>query len=859
MNSSEPMPSVQSLCCRFKLPCCAVIAIVFGNGTALAEEINPLRFLKTHCVRCHGAEEQKSDRRFDALQIRVETQQDAWDWEDVLDAINRGDMPPEGESQPAGSEKLAMVSWITSQLASHANRTHETAPKLRRLNAAEYRNTIRDLLHIQMDSFNPTADFPPDEEIDGFRNNSNALILSDFLLEKYLAAATASVEKAIRFGEPPAKIKKVFLPNDMCDRKFHFRPQIWFVTNPDGEHVTIGHGDRESVRVCDTRFKGVPADGFYTIRIDATALGRINRYDSELLGIDPAEPLKAEIVVTNGSIGKPENRTNASDRTVARIPLADDDRKTYKVRVWMDKGFVPVIVFGNGPQPIKGILRRIGEKYHRESMTSNWWTGDTEPAEEKDQYFSDVYEGPRIRIFSMEIEGPEYEQWPIESHEAIFGPTPIEAEQIDPVQVVENFATQAFRRPLLPGERDRYVSAYRNWLRSGLDPEAAIKATLSTILTSPHFLYIQQPWDKVPSDSATVGFEAARQFSLASRLSYFLWSSMPDEELLSLAAKGELDEPEQLQRQLNRMLDDSRSKAFADQFTDSWLRLAKLGAMPPDEKKFRVFYRRRLKDLMKEETRHFFQYMLQENRPLDDFIDSDYTFANRYLADLYQIGPVQGEQLRKVSLPKGSLRGGLLGHASILTATSNGVETSPVVRGIWVLENLLGAPPAPPPPDVDPLEPDTRGATTIREQLQKHREIETCAECHRKIDPIGFALESFDPIGQERTLYEYGKGKPTQPVDTSGKLPSGPAFDDVIGLRKVLLNRRNQFVRCLTEKMLIYALGRELSFADRRTVDNIIQDLNERGGGLRDLVELIVASDAFRDSQGDTLAAMDQR
>ena len=826
-----------------------LLVFMLGVGNSFAAEIDPLRFIKSHCVRCHGETEQKSDRRFDRLKGQILTQQEAWDWEEVVDVLNRGDMPPEGEPQPANSERLAMVDWITFNLASHAEHNQEPIPELRRMNAAEYRNTVRDLLHLQMDSFDPTGEFPPDEEVDGFQNISDGLILSDFLLEKYLAAASASVEKAVRFGERPPKIKEIFLPDEMCDRKFHFRPQIWFVTNPEGEHVTIGHGDRESVRVCDTRFAGVPADGFYTIRIDATALGRINRYDPEILGIDPEEPLKAELIVTNPAIGQPDNRTNVSDRTIARIPLADNDRQTYEVRTWIDKGFVPIIVFGNGPQPIKGILRRIGEKYHREVMTSNWWTGDTKPAEKKDDYLSDVYEGPRVRIFSMEIEGPEYDQWPLPSHQAIFGESQIEPAEIDPVKIIERFATRAFRRPLLVSERDRYVQAYHKWSDSGMDPEAAIKATLATILTSPHFLYIQQPWSESPvaaPTSATLSVEAASQYSLASRLSYFLWSSMPDEELLTAAEQGTLNTSTELRQQLMRMLRDDRSISFADHFTDSWLRLSKLGAMPPDEKKFRVYYRRRLRDLMKNETRLFFQHMLQENRPLDDFIDSDYTFVNRYLADLYEIGPVEGEDFRMVALPKGSRRGGILGHASILTATSNGVETSPVVRGIWVLANILGTSPSPPPPDVEPLEPDIRGATTIREQLSKHREIETCAQCHRKIDPIGFALETFDPIGRERTAYEFGKGKRTQPVDTSGKLPSGHRFDDINGLREVLLKKRELFVRCLTEKMLTYAIGRKLTFADREAVDQIMNNLEARGGGLRDLVELVVTSDTFR-------------
>ena len=225
---------------------------------------------------------------------------------------------------------------------------------------------------------------------------------------------------------------------------------------------------------------------------------------------------------------------------------------------------------------------------------------------------------------------------------------------------------------------------------------------------------------------------------------------MPDDELLRVAASGKLSEPKTLLAQTRRMLKDPRAEALVENFTNSWLHLHEIGSMPPDAQKFTAYYDRQLEPLMRRETRMFFAEVLHENLSIEHFIDSDFTFVNRYLAAHYGLPNVQGDEFRRVTLPEESFRGGLLGHASVLTATSNGVETSPVTRGIWVLENILGSPPPPPPPDVEPLEPDIRGATTIREQLAKHRNVATCAECHRKIDPIGFAMESFDPIGSFR-------------------------------------------------------------------------------------------------------------
>jgi hypothetical protein len=267
--------------------------------------------------------------------------------------------------------------------------------------------------------------------------------------------------------------------------------------------------------------------------------------------------------------------------------------------------------------------------------------------------------------------------------------------------------------------------------------------------------------------------------------------------------------------------------------------------MPPDTLKFAPYYDRQLEPLMRRETRLFFASILHQNLSIEHFIDSDFTFANRYLAKHYGLPDIFGDDFQRISLPPQSLRGGLLGHASVLTATANGVETSPVTRGIWVLENILGSPPPPPPPDVEPLEPDIRGATTIRQQLAKHRNVATCAECHRKIDPIGFALESFDPIGSFRQRYRNAEGTLVSMVDTAGTLPTGETFDDIGELKQLLLNQKDQFTRCLTEKTLTYALGREIGFQDRPGIESIAHELATRGYGLQDLVELIVASDVF--------------
>ncbi|MEC9094845.1 MAG: DUF1588 domain-containing protein, partial [Planctomycetota bacterium] len=286
------------------------------------------------------------------------------------------------------------------------------------------------------------------------------------------------------------------------------------------------------------------------------------------------------------------------------------------------------------------------------------------------------------------------------------------------------------------------------------------------------------------------------------------------------------------------MLDDSKSDRLIRQFVRRWLDLDNIGTMPPSQE-FLEYYRDNLETAMRNETEMFFRHVLDHNLPLREFLDADYSFLNRELALHYGIEGVQGNKLRRVSF-KDSQRGGLIGHGAFLTASANGVDTSPVVRGIYVLEKLLGYTPPSPPPDIPAIEPDIRGAVTIREQLVKHRENATCAACHRKIDPPGFALENFDAIGGWRDQYE-GKN----PIDSTGRLPGGDSFQTVPEFRKLLVTRQNQFHRCLTEKLLTYALGRRLEFGDRVSVDQILTELDKNQGGLRNLIHLIILSKPF--------------
>ena len=796
-----------------------------------ADEFDTKAYVQNHCIRCHGEEEQNADRRFDRLGPELSDHQTAEHWQEILDIINLGEMPPEDEPQPTAEETNRFVATVTRQLevAREALATGGQE-RFRRLNRYEYRNTIRDLLGVNMDSFDPTTSFPADDRVDGFDNIGESLVLSDYLLQCYLEAASRSIDKAVQTREVVAPIDELLRARDMCQRKYQFRPQVFFEVNPIGEYVDVGHSAPSLPRVYAGRFKGVPADGYYTIQIKAEGINREHPYEPNTLRVDRDEPIKMQVIATNPQVASPQAGQNSSDRVVATVPLLDHEAKVYEFRTWLDKGFVPVIRYANGPLNFRTSLVKLLQKYHPETLTSNWRdVFSTEPSEILDVWMSDAYEGPRMRIHQMQIAGPEPKD---ESKPGLL------ADKCE--RSLEPFMFHAFRRTPLDSEVARYQAFFQSRLAAGESEETAFLTTCKAILCSPNFLYVETPPD--------AGKSVNRAFQLASRLSYFLWSSMPDEQLFRAAADGNLSEPETLLAQTRRMLLDPRAEAFIENFTNSWLHLNDLGSMPPDTQKFAAYYDRQLEPLMRRETQLFFAEILRKNLSIEHFIDSDFTFANRYLAAHYGLPTIEGDEFRRISLPKQSLRGGLLGHASVLTATSNGVESSPVTRGIWVLENILGSPPPPPPPDVEPLEPDIRGATTIREQLAKHRNVATCAACHRKIDPAGFALESFDPIGSFRREYRDSKGKLVGAVDTSGTLPTGESFADIAELKRLLLKQKDEFAHCLTEKMLTYALGRKVGFQDRPAVESIVGELAAKGYGLQDLVELIVTSEVFIDN-----------
>ena len=525
--------------------------------------------------------------------------------------------------------------------------------------------------------------------------------------------------------------------------------------------------------------------------------------------------------------GSVESTGNVSRMTsLKRIELTNEEPQWFEWNVYMEAGYEPEVRFRNGPLAAKRMVRLLTTQAADKPEFKPFvgMKGGTE----KGHGVLKAYKGPRLRIWEIQLEGPHIDTWPTAGHRALYGNlTRDELNATTIAQRLEEFAEKAFRRPPVEGELKQIQQLVAGKLNEGVKQLHALQLGCQAILCSPGFLYLNLDEGELS------------EVALASRLSYFLWSSPPDETLLKLAVDGKLRS--ELSAQVRRMLADPRSDRFVKHFVRRWLDLDNIGTMPPSAD-FVVYYRDNLETAMRAETETFFRHVLYKNLSPREFLDADYSFLNRELALHYGIKGVEGNKLRRVSL-KGSKRGGLLGQGAFLTASANGVDTSPVVRGIYVLEKMLGYTPPPPPPDVPAIEPDIRGAVTIREQLEKHREVATCAECHRKIDPFGFSLENFDAIGGWRDKYEE-----KTPIDSAGKLPGGDSFRTVTEFRRLLVDRHDQFKRCLTQKLMSYALGRELEVGDRPGIGEILTELRATNGGLRDLIRLIVLSESFQNN-----------
>jgi hypothetical protein len=791
-------------------------------------------FVAEYCVACHGPDKQKADRRFDDLSTEITTLDDIERWQEVVDLLNLEEMPPEDEPQPEETERIAMIQSMTEFISDAATHLADMGGHsvLRRINSWEYRHTIGDLLSINVSDWNPSENFPAEVVVDGFDNNGKELVTSGMLLDHYLLAAEGAIERATHFGEKPERQKyeqaspfyfsggeNKHLPKLFQVDRFRFIPETPY-TDMYGRHYRGGHIGFEPLAM-----KGVPHSGNYTVRVKAAAVDRDHPYGDALDDFRNGDPLVLELAAVNRE-GSVESEGSVSEhRTLALEELTSPEPKWLEWDVYLEKGFEPEIRFRNGTLATKRLVRIISSKAGEHPEVAPFV--EMKAGNEKSHGLLKVYRGPKLRVWEIQVEGPHVDEWPPEGHQKLYGKLqPAKLTRPAILKRLRVFAESAYRRPLEAGEIDPILNLVSTKMEEGVLPLAALQLGFQTILSSPGFIYLAE------------GEGPMSEYALASRLAYFLWSAGPDDELLRAAKKNRLSDPKELGRQMGRMLADPKSDRFVSNFVRLWLGLDSIGEMPVSQE-FREYFRNNLETAMRVETETFFRHVLDENLPPSEFLTANYSFLNRELGLHYGIEGLQGNHMRRVSL-EGSGRGGLTGQALFLTASANGVDTSPVIRGIYLLEKLLGYSPPPPPPDVPEIESDISGATSLREELAKHREATSCAECHRKIDPLGFALENYDAIGSWRDDYNRGN-----PVDASGKLPSGDQFQGPDEFRDLMAGRSDEFTKCLAEKLLTYSLGRELEFGDREVIEHMLANLEAEQGGLKDLVKAVVLSESF--------------
>ncbi len=709
--------------------------------------------------------------------------------ERVLRKLHSGEMPPPGMPRPDPSTIAGFTGWLTSELdqtaAAHPN---PGRPTIHRLNRAEYSNAVRDLLALDI---KPGAMLPADDTGYGFDNIGDVLSLSPMLIERYLSVARKVSRLAV--GDIAAKPEIAeFRPPKSLQKSGPRRHER------AGDDLPFDSGGGLSVKY---RF---PVDAEYTIKIKLAPSGDFDGpQDSKTFEL--RRPVKAG----TRTVAVTFPRQDAVPEIVPESVTAHSDKSSQ-----------------TAPGPLTFVdLRMDGARLKT----------------------FEVEEGPNgPAISTLTIAGPYNIAGPGEtaSRRRIFVCKPASARDEEPCarKILSNLAYHAFRRPVADGDIQPLLAFYEEGRREGTF-ETGVEAALRALLVSPDFLF---RIERDPPGLGPATVHTVNDFELASRLSFFLWSSIPDDELLNLAAQDKLHEPPVLTQQVNRMLEDSRSKALTDNFAGQWLYLRNLAQVRPDPDDFPEFDAS-LRQSFQRETELFFADILRSGRPVTDLLDARYTFLNQRLAEHYGIPNIYGSEFRRVSLSDPD-RGGLLGQGSILTVTSYPNRTSVVQRGKWVLENLLGAPPPPPPPDVPSLKGHSKNGEhmTMREQMEEHRANPTCAACHSRMDPIGFALENYDGIGKWRAK-DAGRT-----IDASGKLPDGSQFEGLPGLRELLLTKhRDDFIATVTEKLLTYALGRGLEYYDKPAVRSIVRDAegpdtNAPAPSFQALIKAVVRSVPFQ-------------
>jgi len=757
--------------------------------------------INTYCLGCHSDTGKAGGLALSELNLDAVGQHSEIA-EKVIRKLRAGMMPPPGAKRPDGQAVTEMVSWLEKQIDVAATDSRPGRVGLRRLNRREYTYVIRDLLGINIDA---AALLPLDDRKGNFDNNAVNLQVSPAFIDQYVSAARKIAQEAVGNPEAPPVTTTY---GDVENMIISLPPKGAPGTGKQQDHI---EGMPFGTRGGFTVKHDFPVDGEYELTIGDMALAReVPRMEFE----------NTVIVLLDG---KEFYRTNIGGET---------DHKA------IDQRLDPAV------EEINGRLRKIHFKATAGQHDLTVTFLHRSYAESDERIRTVALQGGQERIqavHALQIRGPVTATGMSDSTSRrkifICKPQNKADETVCARKIVSNLARRAFRRPVTDEDLTPLLSFYKaGYADRGF--ERGVRDAVTAILASPHFLY------RAESGDAVNGARTLNDLELASRLSFFIWSSIPDEELLDLAAQSRLSKPDVLAKQLRRLLADPRSKALVDDFAFQWLNVAKLDEITPDNRLFpQASGLLDPRALFKEELRLFIESVLHSDRSIVELLTADYTFLNERLAEHYGIESVKGSQFRRVTL-ENTARYGLLGKAAILNLTANPNRTSPVLRGAWILERLIGTPPPPPPPNVPNLAENRPGqkALSVRERLEQHRSKPGCMGCHGVMDPLGFALENFDAVGQFHTI----DPQALTPIDTSGVLPDGTPIKGPDDLRHALVAKPDQFVQAFTENLLTYALGRNVEYRDMPAVRRIVHGAQTDDYRFESIVLGIISSDAFR-------------
>lgn len=775
-------------------------------------------FFSSYCNDCHGGGSEEGGLSLENLSEDLNDIATFYKWERIFDRVVGGEMPPESEKR-INTQDMELFETVLRKSLSDAHQSRK-GTVLRRLNRREYQNTLNDLFGTSLDL---ESMLPEDSRFHEFDNVGEALSLSMTHMQRYMEAAGMVFDAAVAttVAAPKPDIINCFFRESEVDRELgktvkRLEDGALVRYSPNG--LSRGH-----LREGRTR-----QPGKYRIRVTGYAYQSKESVVVDLSGIS-YRPASAQPLL--GFCSFPPNTAT-----------------TFEVITWIDENYMLKI-----------------NPY-----------GLVDPNHYKRLNVNEIH-SPGFALLSATMEGPLVDKFPSQGHRLVLdGISRVEIEPKNPSdktkswykpkfeiqsenevedvkQSLNRVATRAFRHPVTSEEVQPFLELFIAEREKGESFEMSLRTAVIAIFSSPSFLYLEEP-DGDTSDNLT-------DHALANRLSYFLNRTAPDQLLSEMASTGELTQPRgRLREQADRLMADENFSRFLRDFCDAWLNLREMDFTTPDAKLFPE-YDSFLHDSIRKETESFLEELIASNLPVSNLVKSDFAMLNNRLADHYALPPVDGVKLQKVVLSDDSVRGGLLSQASILKVTANGTNTSPVFRGLWVMERILGETTPPPPPGIPGVEPDIRGASTLRELLSQHRNASECQSCHQKIDPLGFALEQFNPIGGFRHRYRtIGEGDKVdihisgravryrlgRDVDATGILESGEAFQDFRGLRDILAEDQNRLARSLTIKLLTFATGREMGFSDRAEIDRIVQESAEKNYGVRDLIHLVIDSSIFK-------------